>query len=49
MNVVWTSYSCYGRVMVVLVTQEVATVVGENGNDVTRTLQRRTKVAAMTW
>ena len=26
-NVVWTSYSCNGRVMVVLVTREVATVV----------------------
>ena len=27
MNVVWTSNACYGRVMVVLVTQEVAAVV----------------------
>ena len=26
MNVVWTSNTCYGRIMVLLVTQEVATV-----------------------
>ena len=42
-------WSCHGRISDARSRDSRNMVAGQNGNDVTRTLQRRTKVAARTW
>ena len=48
MDVIFVLRSCHGRIRDARSRNSRDMVMSENGNDVTRTLQRRTKVAAKT-